>query len=243
MVSQDRKQELLRQHFLLRHLRDRDLNRLAMVARIEQAAEGEQILQKGDAGSNMMVVIEGRVLIYASSPEGKEIVFNIIGAEEVFGEIAVLDGKGRLADAKALEPTRYLVLERRHLVPFLESAPKVCVDLLCLLCERLRSTNEQLEDAVFLDLAPRLARKLLAFSDHYGSAGPEDSVQIDLPLSQGDFAAMLGARRETVNRQLRAWVKDRLISWEQGRITLLDLPKIHDIAEGLGPSAEPHGPL
>lgn len=232
MVSDDRKQQLLRQHFLLRHLREWDLERLAMVARIEQAATGERIVQKGDSGSSMMVVIEGRVLIYTSSPEGKEIVFNIIGEEEIFGEIAVLDGKGRLADAKALEPTRYLVLERRHLIPFLEAAPKVCVDLLVLLCERLRSTNEQLEDAVFLELAPRLARKLIAFSEHYGTKGADGAIEIDLPLSQGDFAGMLGARRETVNRQLRSWVKEQLISLEQGRITLLDEPRIQDIADG-----------
>lgn len=237
MVGEDSKQDLLRQHFLLRHLRDRDLKRLAMVARIERAAPGEHIFQKGDAGSSMMVVIEGRVLIYTSSPEGKEVVFNIIGADEVFGEIAVIDGKGRLADAKALAPTRYLVLDRRDLVPFLEEAPKVCVDLLALLCERLRKTNEQLEDAVFLELAPRLARKLLAFAEHYGTRSGDGAVQIDLPLSQGDFAGMLGARRETVNRQLRAWVKDRLISLDHGRITLLDERTLTDFAEGFGPTA------
>ena len=231
MVQEERKQELLRRHFLLRHLRDWDLKRLAMVARIEQVAAGELIFHKGDAGSAMMVVIEGLVLIYSTSTDGKEIVFNIIGPEEVFGEIAVLDGQGRLADAKALEPTRYLVLERRHLVPFLEATPKVCVDLLGLLCERLRKTNEQLEEAVFLDLAPRLARKLLAFSEHYGETGEDGRLRISLPLSQGDFAGMLGARRETVNRQLRSWVKDGVVSLEQGRITLLDDAALSDIAE------------
>ena len=229
-ITEDHKQALLRQHFLLRHLRDWDLKRLAMVSRIERAEAGRLIFRKGEPGSSMMVVIDGQVLIFTTASDRKEVVFNIISRNEVFGEIAVLDGKERTADAKAMRDTSYLVLDRRHLVPFLEAAPKVCVELLTVLCARLRQSSQQLEDSAFLELRPRLARKLLAFAEHFATPDAEGKAVIDLAVSQGELGAMLNASRESVNRQLRSFVKDGLVLVDQGRITVLDEMALEDVA-------------
>jgi CRP-like cAMP-binding protein len=83
--------------------------------------------------------------------------------------------------------------------------------------------------AVFLDLAPRLGRKLAAFAKHFG-VEHKGGVRIDLRLSQSDLGAMLGASRESVNRQLRSWVKAGLLSYEDRRITVRDIDDLNRIA-------------
>ncbi len=231
-MQEEEKAALLRNHLLLQHLRDWDLKRLAMVARTEERQAGEIIVEKDAPGGSMFVVITGQVLIFNRSLDGREIVFNLIGPEEVFGEISVLDGKPRTASAKALQATRLLVLERRHLLPFLQEAPQVCIELLAVLCERLRRTTTQLEDNTFMELRPRLARKLSDFAEHYGEQRPDGSTRIALAFSQTQLGAMLGASRESVNRCLSEWVKAGWIAQEQGSITLLDRDSLDDVGAG-----------
>lgn len=101
-----------------------------------------------------------------------------------------------------------------------------------LLCKRIRYSSEQLEDATFLEIKPRLAKKLIAFGEHYGK--PKDNhLLIDLPLTQSDLGSMLGTSRETVNRQLRAWVKEEVISLEKNMITILDEDALLDASEDI----------
>lgn len=229
----DDKRELLKSHFLLRHLREWDLERLARHSRIADYSAGEGIFRKGDPGGSMLVVVSGRVVIGSQSPDGREVVFNIINPGEVFGEIAFLDGEPRSANARALEPCSCLVLERRHFLPFLEEAPQVAVELMTVLCRRLRNTTDQIEEATFHELPIRLAKKLLAFAEHYGTE-TERGARIDLTLKQTELGAMLNATRESVNRQLRRWAKDGMIELDRGTIALVDTRRLSEFAAGDG---------
>ena len=229
-LSLEEKRDILKNHFLLCHLRDWDLERLARHSRISEIAAGDTIFRKYDAGDTMIVVIKGRVVICSHSVDGREVVFNIINPGEVFGEIAFLDGRERTADARVLEDVTCLVLDRRHFLPFLEENPKVVIELMTVLCERVRSTTVHIEDTAFLEFRTRLAKKLLAFAEHYGTPVGQGS-RIELSLSQTDLGAMLNATRESVNRQLRSWVKKGLIEIDKGTITLMELERIEDIAD------------
>src|SRR3546814_472595 len=158
--------------------------------------------------------------------EGREIILNIIHPGEVFGEIALLDGKERTADATAIEVCELLILERRDFVPFLERHPDICLRLIAVLCERLRRTTEQVEDVLFLDLQARLAKTLLHLADAHGQPSPK-GIALAVKLSQRDLANMIGASRESVNRQLSLWEDDGLISRDRGAITIVDSPGLH----------------
>lgn len=193
-----------------------------MLSRIARVPAGEHIFHKGDPGSGMMAVLSGRVLIYATGRDGRDLIFNIINPGEIFGEIALLDGNDRTADARALLDTEYLVLERRDIVPFLERNPKLCVELLSVLCGRIRQSTTQLEDTAFLELRPRLAKKLLAFAEHYGQERNEGGVLLDLQLSQTELGAMLNVSRESVNRELRSLADEGLLTVRKGQISLRD---------------------
>lgn len=185
---------------------------------------------KGDPGNAMMAVLSGRVRICSYSTEGREVVLNVIGAGEVFGEIAMLDGGPRTADAFAMEKTELLVLSRRDFLPFLEKNPAVCVRLLQVLCERLRWTSAQVEDFFFLDLRGRLAKRLLFLADHYGEKAAKGE-QTAVRFSQNLLASMVGTSREAVNKQLRAWEEGGLIDLKRGNITILDRAALEDEIE------------
>lgn len=212
---------LLSNHWLLGHLDGAEIERLGRHARIQRHRAHEVIFRKGDAGQGMMAVLSGRVKIGATSGKDKEVVLAIIGPGEVFGEIALLDGKPRTADATAMEPTELLVLDRRDFMPCLEHHPEVCLRIINVLCDRLRRTNEQLEDTLFLVRSARLAKTLLRLAREYGMRTP-DGVRIDIKLSQRELGYLVGMRRESLNRQLGHWRDQGLIAIEGGRISIRD---------------------
>lgn len=228
--SIEEKGRLLRNHFLLSALSDEDLEKLARYSQVQHVDAGTAIFNKSDAGDSMMVIIEGKVMIGSTSIAGKELVLNIIGEGEVLGEIAFVDGEARTADARALEATTYLVLERRYFQPLLDDQPKLAAQLLGVLCQRLRNTTDQMEDTAFYELKTRLARKLLAFAEHYGDQS--DAVgKVEIPVNQSELGAMLSATRESVNRQLRELANAELIELKQGVITIVDPDGLDDLAQ------------
>ncbi len=214
---------LLAEHFLLRHLPVADLEKIGAYARIRKLEPGETVFLKGDEASSMMVVASGMVRISSNSPDGKEVTLNIINPGEVFGEIALIDGDQRAADAVAVEKTELLTLSRGDFLPYLEKNPDVSLDLLKMLCRRLRTTSEQLEDFSFLDLRRRLAKRLLLLAERHGKKSEEinGGLAIDMHLTQSELGAMTGATREAVNKQLRIWEEDGLIKLGRASVTLL----------------------
>lgn len=230
MAASTDRRALLAQHFLLAQLTEPELDRVLQVASERRFKGGQVIFQKGDLGTSMMAVLNGRVKISAYSEDGKEVMLNIIGPGQVFGEIALLDGKERTADATAMETSRLLILDRRDFIPFLESNPKIMVRLFDVLCERVRRTSEMVESVAFLDFGARLARLLLRFGEQHG-VEVDDGLRIDLRLSQQDLGNLIASTRESVNRQLNAWAQDGVISFSRGRITILDPDALEEVAE------------
>lgn len=223
--------ELLSGHLLLDQLEPHELDRLMAFARTERYGANEVIFCKGDPGHSMMAIVAGRIKISSSSPKGKEAVLAILGNGEILGEMALLDGKPRSADATALEPSELLVLHRREFLPFLERNPKICIRLLVILSDRLRRTSELVEDRAFMSLPSRLAKMLLDLAHSDGREGPE-GVRIEFGMSQGNLGALLGASRESVNKQLGAWQNEGLIRMGRGFLILRqpeDLARIVEV--------------
>ena len=118
------KRTLLAQMPLFSQFSAEELNRLVSFMRVERYPARRVLVRKGDPGTSMMVVLEGRVQICTRSEEGREFVVNIINPGEVFGEIALLDGSDRTADAITMDPCEVMILERRDFMPFLRDHPE-----------------------------------------------------------------------------------------------------------------------
>jgi CRP/FNR family cyclic AMP-dependent transcriptional regulator len=212
--SHEERRRLLEHHFLLGSLMSAEIDRLLAHSRVVRHPAGHEIFAKGSLGQSMMLVLTGTVRIGSLSLEGKEIVFNIIGQGETFGEIALLDGLERSADATAMTDCELLVVERRDFLPLLQAHPEMCLLLIGILCRRLRRTSEQVEDVMFRHLESRIAKALLQLAENTGR--PE------VRLSQRELGNIVGSSRESVNKQLQIWQRDGLVDLAKGAILIRD---------------------
>jgi CRP-like cAMP-binding protein len=224
------KRAILERHFLLHHLPVEVLDNLSRFARVQKFAKGDVIVRKGAAGNGMMAVVEGRVKISTVSPDGKEVILDFINPGEVFGEIALLDNRERTANAVAMEACQVMVLERRDFLPFLERHPQACIKLLSVLCGRLRQTNQLIEDSLFLNVASRLAKRLLDFTRQYGERRSE-GILIHLKLSQQEIGALIGVTRESVNKQLSAWQERGWVKVSRGAILVTNIEALESVVD------------
>jgi CRP-like cAMP-binding protein len=206
-------------HPLFGALASRDIDHLAGYARVERFRKGATIFHKGDPGAGLMAVLAGEVKISVPSPEGKEAVLNLIPAGSVFGEIALLDGQPRTADAVAMTDCDLLVLDRREFVPLLRANPDLALRLMALLCGRLRRTSEQVEDVMFLDLGGRLAKALLRLAREQGRGGASAP---QVRITQRELGQMIGMSRESTNKALRDWQRRGWVRLVKGGVAIAD---------------------
>lgn len=186
---------------------------------------GETLFFKGDAGDALFAIRQGSIEIGVAGADGKQVTLNLLGAGAVFGEIAMLDGKERTADAVAREATTLFVVRRRDFLALLQRSPSVAEQTIELLCARLRSVSDRMEELMLLPLPVRLARRLIELGRHNGQ---------EVALSQSKLATMVGATRESVNRQLNAWRQAGLVDLARGSIVLRNATALDGVA-GLGP--------
>jgi CRP-like cAMP-binding protein len=220
------KLSLLRNHPLFRDLPPGVIEHLGSYMKTRKVPRGAAIFAKGDPGTGLMGVLTGSVKISVASAEGKDIVLNIFREGEIFGEIALLDGRPRTADATAMSPCELVVIERRDFVPFLSGHPDVMLKFIEILCSRLRHTSEQVQDVTFLNLPTRLAKTLLELTSAQEGSAPRRKVAI----TQREISQIIGKSRESTNKQLRAWAKRGWIRLERGGVNIVAADKLAAIA-------------
>jgi len=219
---------LLARHMLFRGVAPSVLDGLLKFATVKHFKPGEEMFAKGDTGSALYGVLSGRVCIYTVSSVGEEIFLNILDPGEIFGEIALLDGGPRTASARAMTAVDLLQIQREHLLPFLRANPELSVSMLSVLCGRIRMNVEFIEDAIFLHLPARLAKRLQTLGEQHGKPDPR-GIRIDLKLSQQDLAHMVGATRERVNRELSLLREDGVIAMDEGMIVICKPDRLKEL--------------
>ena len=189
--------------------------------------KGEALFRKGDEGTSLYIVKSGSVKIVLPSDLGDEVAPAILSEGDCFGEMALLDGMPRSADAVALEPSELLALNQKNFLAFLKGNETAIQSILSYLSMRLRKTDDLLEDAHFLNIPTRLARRLVELSGKYGYQKDEgEPVQIDLRLTQKDLASIVGATRESINKELRILREKGLVNTEGNTLQILNLEQL-----------------
>jgi len=220
--SHQEKRQIFERHFLFGKLSASEIDSLISYSRVERYPAGREIFSKGSPGQSLVAVLRGSIKISSLSNEGKEIVFNIINAPEIFGEIGVLDGEERSADATAMTDCELLVLNRRDFLHLLENRADLCMIMLRILCQRLRQTSEQVEDVMFRHLESRLAKALLHLAESGAMHAPQ-SISVELHLSQRELGNMAGGSRESVNKILQNWHRQGLIDLGKASVLIRDV--------------------
>lgn len=219
----DHRLNLLVSHPFFAALDPQDLERLASYARTLHVERGAFLFRKGDPGQSLFVVLRGLIKIGVPAPDGRELVLNLMRVGDVLGEIALIDGAPRSADAVAMMDTDLMVVERRDFLPLVEDRPQVAMRIISLLCHRLRATSEQIEDVAFLDVSSRLAKALLRLS-------PEGGY---IAITQRELGQLIGLSRESTNKQLQVWQRQKLLRLVKGGVHVLDLSTIQELASSV----------
>jgi CRP-like cAMP-binding protein len=214
---------------LFRGLGPDERNTLLARIHIRNFAAGEAIFLKGDPGGNMMALLTGNVRISVASADGRALQLAILLPGEVFGEIALLDGKERTADATAITACSLAILDRREILSFLQRYPAAWSYIVSVLCNRLRQTDERLAEVALLQIPVRLAKVLLRILESDPIRPGQRTYQIK--LSQRELGNIVGAARESVNKCLRSWQNEGIIMVEGGLMTIVDPKSLEELIE------------
>ncbi|MEY3734161.1 MAG: hypothetical protein RL347_1520 [Actinomycetota bacterium] len=183
------------------------------------------IFSEGEPGDRMYVILDGKVKLGQTSPDGRESLLAVLGPGEVFGELSLFDPGPRTATATAVTDTVVVGLGHGDLRPWLTGRPEVAEALLQALAQRLRRTNEALADLVFSDVPGRVAKQLLELADKFGQPGP-DGVLVHHDLTQEELAQLVGASRETVNKALADFTQRGWVEVDQRQVLLIDMERL-----------------
>ena len=200
---------------LFSDLPDADRNAIAGLATIRSFPRNTIIISEGDDSDSMYVVLSGKVKVYLSDDEGKEIIINILKEGDYFGELALLDESPRSASVMTLEDSKLAVLSKAAFEECLKSNPEIALEVIKGLSARLRNLTDNVKSLALMDVYGRVARTLLDMSETQGG------VQvIKQKLTQRDIASMVGASREMVSRILKDLSIGGYITIENKTITI-----------------------
>src|SRR5712675_2738632 len=217
---------VLRKHPMFCDLEPEALDQLCRYAKHSTLKRGATIVSKGDPGNSLIAVISGTVKISVSSPDGRSAIFNLIGPGEIIGEIAVLDGLARTADATANTNCEIFVIDRREFLPFVRSHPELAMKFIELLCAKLRWTSDQVEQVILQNLPGRLASALIRLAEKHEDAPGGRTIAV----TQQEISEMVGMTRESINKQLRVWATRNWVRLEHGAIVGLDAESLLTLA-------------
>lgn len=206
------------------------LHKLALASKVKRFDQGSTLFHSGDEADHLYILLSGLVRIWIAGEDGRELTLALLEAGEPFGEIAVLDGLPRTANATVLEPAQCLLTPSRALEDVLETDTRLARHLIQLLCELLRRNTDAMGAFAFFGLDGRLAQKLhdLALT-HAVLHG--QTAKFNRKFSQTELANMLGVTREAVNKRLATMVVDGLLIQKDGFLEIPDLTAMKQRAQ------------
>ncbi len=205
--------------------------RVAQQMRPVSFSAGQAIFARGDPGTEVYLMLSGRVRLSVLSLEGRELSFSHAGPGDVFGEIATLDGDSRTADATAVSAVQAMTLSRATLNRLLESSPELARAAIMLLCGRIRNADLQLEGVALHRIEVRLARYFLSLvSRQHGAVTGSQKPKVVLGISQGELALLIGASRPKVNAALMLLEDSGAVS-RDGDSFVCDCDELNQVAE------------
>ncbi|GAA1553889.1 Crp/Fnr family transcriptional regulator [Actinomadura kijaniata] len=188
-------------------------------------ARGQTLFNEGETGDRLYVVLEGKIKLTRTAPDGRENLLSVLGPSEMFGELSLFDPRPRTASAVAVTECRLAGLGHDDLRPWLTGHPEVAVQLLRALAQRLRKTNDVMADLVFTDVPGRVAKALLDLAERFGQPS-ETGLHVHHDLTQEELAQLVGASRETVNKALADFAQRNWLRIEARAVVILDIERL-----------------
>jgi len=214
----------LQQVPLFRAFRQDDLQKISDVVKMQSLKKGDTLFRKGEQGTALYLIVSGKIKISVTSRLGDEVILSILSSGELFGDMALLDGMTRSADAVAVEDSQLYVLYQDDFIAILMKSATAIKALFSTLCARLRKTDKFVEETCFLNVSSRLARRLSEFAERQIKAGEEGEIRIE--MTQSELASMVGATRESVNKELRSMREKGIVNTVGRSVVVCDLERL-----------------
>jgi CRP/FNR family transcriptional regulator, nitrogen oxide reductase regulator len=211
-------------------LSDRDWEKIGDLFSERQYQKDDYIFLEGEAPEALYVVKAGKVKVLRHSPDGKDVVLRMAGPGMLLGSVAVFDGGGYPGTAQAIEDCAMLVIGRNDCLTLVTRYPVFGLTVINDMGIRLRSSAEQIRSLAVERVEQRIARTLLKLGQTAGADTSEGRV-IELPLTRQDVADMTGTTVETAIRVMSKFRRDNLIFTRRGKVVLVDLDALQEIAE------------
>ena len=221
-------QTILERTQLFRGLAAATIQQIAALSVRRSYSRGAVLFAQGDSGDALYGVVTGKIRISASSSDGREIFLNIMEPGDVFGEIALLDGRHRTATASATLPSELIIITREHFLGLLKREPTLVTHVMQLLCERIRWTSGLAEESALLSVPQRLAQRLLSLIKLHGH---KTSSGVELKISQEELARFVGLSRQAVNQHLQDWKAQGSLTLGRGKIVIADEQALCEVIE------------
>jgi CRP/FNR family transcriptional regulator, cyclic AMP receptor protein len=221
--------DLLKNVPLFSPLSDEELKMLEAIAIKRDYGREEYIILQGEEGGSFFVILDGRVRVLITSPQGKEIILALLGKDDFFGEMSLLDGSARSASVVAVQQTRTLTINPQAFNDYLRKFPEVSIKLLRDYIRRLRQADRQIEHLALHSVKGRLARMILDWVVDYGTLC-EQAIHFDIPLTHREIAGMLGTSRESVTRAFTELKEEGSLEMVKNRIIVSNLEALRSIA-------------
>jgi CRP/FNR family transcriptional regulator, cyclic AMP receptor protein len=227
---------------LLSELSDEDAATFRPHIHVTLMPRGQRLFDEGDPGDRLYLVVDGKVKLTRTAPDGRESLVSVHGAGDMFGELAMFDPTYRTSTATAITDARLASIAHQDLRQVLMTRPAVSLLLLKALAQRLRRVTETNTNLIFTDVPGRVAKALLELADKFGMP-TEDGIQVSHDLTQEELAQLVGASRETVNKALADFATRGWIQLAAKSVLLIDPDRLRRRArlEHLGRQLAPVG--
>ncbi len=207
-------------------LNDSDLEKILDITIEKKYKKGSLIFMEGEKGEASYYIKNGKVKIYKTSRDGKELILNIYGENDIFAEVTILNDVAYPATAEVVEDTVVGVIVNKELEKLLKKNSEMGLNLIKILSKRLYSAQLKLKQVALNDTYSRTAETILRLSESHGLNKTNGDIELKLELSRQELANMIGTARETVSRILSQFKKEEAILISGKKIIIKDIAKL-----------------
>ena len=208
--------EVFRKVPLFSELTDSELDSIVALASTTQVAKKSIVVQEGELGNALYVILKGSVKISYYAPDGREVVLSLLQEGSIFGEMSLLDKQPRSATVSTLEESKLAQLRQKDFERLLLNQPQITLKLLTEVVSRLRRTSMVLERISTMDVPHRLYDYIQDYCKRFGKEDADGFSSVKLPTHQL-IADQLSTSRETISRAISALKKEEIILPSEGR--------------------------
>lgn len=219
--------EYLKNVPIFSQLLEADLKKLENISKERFYKKGALVISEGNKGEAIYIIKTGKVKIYKTSSDGREIILDIKDAGKIFAEVTLFNGGMNPATVAAIEDSVIYCINNNDIEMLIKNNPDMALEIIKVLNKRLQEAQAKIKNMALNDTYVRVSQMLLRLSEKYGDL-KNGVIELNINLTREELASLAGTSRETVSRILSQFSKEKILKISGRKITILDINKIKE---------------